>query len=371
MLTPLDYEKLEKLAIKLYEDLEIDLIEAIANRIAKVGYANTVAYNSAEILAQMGYLYNDVVETVASFNNGKAEEIYQIFEQAGIQSLFRDSAYYNEKVAKSHLLNDNMKSILQASTSRTSYNLERLTNTTVQTSQQFFIDSINKAYLEVITGVDSYSGSIGKILKNVPNGTQVNYGNGVYRSIESVARTNILTSVSQTTGQLQLMRAEEYGNDLMELTAHIDSRPSHAEWQGKIVSLSGADGYLSLDDIGYGDVRGFKGINCRHDWHPYIEGGAKAWTDKELKELENAKVTYKGQKIGYYNATQIQRRLERDIREHKKVVKSYDSFLKENKDDNISSMLKIEKAKLRQSRENLEAFLSETGLKNSPSRLEI
>ena len=29
------------------------------------------------------------------------------------------------------------------------------------------------------------------------------------------------------------------GCDLVEVTAHAGARPSHAEWQGKIVSLSG------------------------------------------------------------------------------------------------------------------------------------
>ena len=85
-------------------------------------------------------------------------------------------------------------------------------------------------------------------------------------SIESAVRMNIITGVTQTCGKLQELRADEVGWDLMELTAHSGARPSHMSWQGKIVSRSGQKGYLSLDDIGYGTVTGFKGVNCRHDW---------------------------------------------------------------------------------------------------------
>lgn len=70
----------------------------------------------------------------------------------------------------------------------------------------------------------------------------------------------IRTAVSQLTGEISLMNANDMGQDLMEISAHIGARPSHAHWQGKIVSLSGTNPkYLTLEDIEYGEVRGFKG----------------------------------------------------------------------------------------------------------------
>lgn len=48
--------------------------------------------------------------------------------------------------------------------------------------------------------------------------------------------------------EISRKNAEDLGCDLMEITAHYGARPSHAEWQGKIVSLSGRKGYLSLPD---------------------------------------------------------------------------------------------------------------------------
>lgn len=57
--------------------------------------------------------------------------------------------------------------------------------------------------------------------------------------------------------------------------------------QGQIVSRTGQESYLSLDDIGYGEVDGFQGANCRHGWFCYFEGISKpAYTEQDLEELE-------------------------------------------------------------------------------------
>lgn len=41
------------------------------------------------------------------------------------------------------------------------------------------------------------------------------------------------------TGEISLANAKDMEQDLMEISAHAGARPSHAEWQGQIVSLSG------------------------------------------------------------------------------------------------------------------------------------
>ncbi len=112
------------------------------------------------------------------------------------------------------------------------------------------------------------------------------------------------------------------------------ARPSHASWQGKIVSRSERKGYLSLDDIGYGEATGFKGVNCRHDWYSYYKGSARTYTQEQLNAWKNEKVTYNGQKISKYEATQIQRKMERRIRADKKELAGLQGILKSNTKDN-------------------------------------
>lgn len=165
------------------------------------------------------------------------------------------------------------------------------------------------------------------------------------------------------------------GWDLMELTAHSGARPEHAHWQGKIVSRSGQKGYLSLRDIGYGEATGFKGVNCRHDWYPYYKGSARTYTQKQLNKWKNEKVTYNGKKISKYDATQIQRKMERQIRQDKKDLRAQQAVLT-SKDKNIDIdqvQAEIRNIKAKQNNHNahLDDFLNQTGLRKDINRLFI
>ena len=191
-------------------------------------------------------------------------------------------------------------------------------------------------------------------------------------SLESAVRMNIITGVNQTCGKLQELRADEVGCDLMEISAYSGARPSHAKWQGKIVSRSGKKGYLTVKDIGYGTATGFKGVNCHHDWLPYYEGSPRAYTKEQLEEWENEIVTYNGKGYSKYDATQLQRGMERQIRADKKELVSYQALLESNnKDldiDMIQNKFNITSNKLKQNERILNDFLSETGLNRDKSR---
>jgi len=377
MLTQKDFRLLEKEAINLYGDLEIEIIEEIAERIANVGYANTVVYNNAVILQEMGMLYEDIINMVAKYNEKTNEEILKIFENAGIKSLKRDDSIYKLAGLNPKGLNISMQQLLASTARKTHNNLSRLTQTTASTSQIQFLNAMNKCYMEVSTGVKSYSQSIVDTVKDISkNGAYVEYPSGARRSIEVATRMNILTGVNQTSGQLQLMRAEEMNWDLMELSAHGGARPEHAEWQGKIVSRSGQAGYLSLDDIGYGTVTGFQGVNCRHTWFPYYKGSTMTYTSQELNELKNAKVEYNGKQISEYEASQIQRGMERRIRQDKKDIAGLQGILtSDTKDSKLIEETKIKlrnaQVKLKQNNSILNEFVKQTGLKKDSTRLAI
>ena len=313
---------------------------------------------------------------VAKYNETSAEKIQEIFEEAGIKALKRDDSIYKLAGLNPKGLNTSMNQLLSATAKKTNNNLSNLTLTTASTSQNQFIQAINKSYMEVSTGVKSYSQSIVDIIKNISSqGAYIEYPSGQHRSLESAVRANILTGVNQTSGKLQLMRAEEMGWDLMEISAHGGARPEHAEWQGKVVSRSGKKGYLSLDDIGYGEATGFQGVNCRHTWFPYYEGSTLSYTNKELEELKNEKVTYNGVKYTKYEASQIQRGMERQIRQDKKDIAGLQGILTSNSSDVEVNIIKKNIAnaqmKLKEHNTILNDFVDQTKFKKDNLRLSI
>lgn len=378
MLTQGDFINIEKQAISIYQNLELQIIEEIATRIANFGYANTVVLNDMKIAQEMGFLYQDIVRLVAEYNNTSYEKVAEIFNQAGAQTLKFDDKIYTEAGLNPLPINQSlsMVQILNSTIKKTAGNLQNLVMTTAISSQTAFYNTMNMAYMEVSTGVKSYSQSILDSIKELANtGGYITYPSGRQMSIESAVRMNIITGVNQTCGKLQELRANELGWDLMEITAHSGARPEHAKWQGKIVSRSGKKGYLSLRDIGYGEPTGFKGINCRHDWHPYYKGSSRTYSSAQLKDWKKEKVEYNGQKMSVYDATQKQRAFERQIRQDKKDLKAQQAILTSNNKDIDIEQVKNEirniKATQKDHNAQLNDFLKQTGLNKDNSRLVI
>lgn len=378
MLTEQNFINIEKQANAIYNNLELQIIEEIATRIANFGYANTVVINDLRIAQEIGYLYDDIIKLVAEYNNTTIEEVNRIFYEAGEKSLKLDDKIYKEAGLQPLPLkqDESIKQVMNATILRTSNNLQNLAMTTANTAQTQFINAMNNAYMYVSTGVKSYTSAIIDEIRNLSSqGAMIEYPSGARRSLESAVRMNIVTSVNQNCGKLQELRADEMGWDLMEITAHSGARPEHARWQGKIVSRSGQKGYLSLRDIGYGEATGFKGINCRHDWYPYYKGSTRTYTQKELNKWKNEKVEYNGKKITKYEATQKQRYFERKIRQNKKDLKAQQTILTSN-DENIDikqvrDEIRNIKASEKANREALDDFLKQTGLRKDNSRLVI
>lgn len=378
MLTEKDFIKIEKQAAALYENLELEIIQEIAKRIANVGYANTVVLNNVLIGQEMGVIYQDIIYLVAKYNNQTYQQVKEIFKEAGAKTI-----EFDDKIYKNAGLNpipfkqsEEMLKWIEATAIKTNLNLNNLTMTTASTSQTAFYNAMNTAYMEVSTGVKSYSQSILDAISSLSKeGTSIIYPSGRKMSLESAVRMNIVTGVNQTCGKLQEMRADELGWDLMELTAHAGARPSHAEWQGRIVSRSGKPGYLSLTDIGYGTIAGFKGINCNHDWMPFHEGATRTYTDKQLEALKNEKVEYNGQKILKYDAMQIQRGIERQIREDKKELAGLQGILKNTTDNKLIEDTRSELARhsliYKTHEDELNSFLRQTSFRKDNSRLMI
>ena len=378
MLTQGDFINIEKQASALYESLELEIIEAIATRIAKVGYANTVVLNNIRIAQEIGILYQDIITLVAKYNNTSYEKVAKIFEESGAKTLDRDDFIYKEAGLNPVPIKQS-RSIMQmmsATIEKTAGNLQNLVMTTANTAQTQFYNAMNKAYMEVSTGVKSYSQSILGAIDNISSqGATITYPSGRNMSLESAVRMNIITGVNQTCGKLQELRADELGWDLMELTAHSGARPSHASWQGKIVSRSGKKGYLSLDDIGYGTATGFKGVNCRHDWYPYYPGSASTYTQEQLDAWKNEKVTYNGKEYSKYDATQLQRAMERQIRADKKELAGLQGILTSTKDNKLIEDTKTKfgrRSLIYKTHQNeLDNFIQQTSLRKDSTRLYI
>lgn len=157
-------------------------------------------------------------------------------------------------------------------------------------------------------------------------------------TITAKAKEVVGYSVEQLTEANAKTIGEMFDTDYVEVTAHYGARPTHAVWQGKVYKVNGEEkGYPNLyTATELGQVTGLKGINCRHDYFPFIIGrSVREYTDEELEAMlpENNKFVWQGKEYDGYTATQRQRAFERKLRGLKERLVMFDAFhLKEDFD---------------------------------------
>lgn len=391
MLSPEYLDECSNQLINLYSELENRIIADIVRRLLKTGDITETAKWEILKAQELGLLYDDVLSLIASQTDATSNHVKALFEDAGVETVNIDNEKYR-KMGKTPIdirQSDSMKQVLEAGYQKTLGNLQNLTMTTAITSQTAFINASNSAYMMVTSGAFSYQDAIRTAIKEMAQkGVSVLTDTIKYEGtnkkgqhythedkIDVAVRRNVLTGVGQTCKQVSLTNAKENGFDLMEINAHSGARPSHAKWQGKRVSLSGRKGYLSLHDIGYGSAEGFGGCNCRHDWYPVDENDVPMYTNDQLKDFDAKNIEYNGKKYTQYEATQIQRRKEREIRDLKREAVAYDTAIKKTDDEELKSKLKDDftktSNKLKDKEKALADFTKETGIKRDRFREQV
>lgn len=325
MLTSDELDILPNGLLDLYEKFTQSIINDIVRRLVKsMRVTSTAAWQMTRI-TQSGLTYENALEEIARLTGRSEKELAIMFKEAGVRSLKYDDNLYRIAGFRPISLNlsPSMLSVLEAGYRKTNGLLKNLTLTTAQSAQTVFIDALDKSYLQVSSGSMSYDQAIREAVKDIASQglSMISYPSGRNEQIDVSVRRATLTGVSQTTGNLQMARASELGCDLVQTSAHAGSRPEHEPWQGKVFSLSGADpdypDFVSETD--YGSITGLMGINCRHVFFPFFKGiSENAYSQADVDEMNSKTVTLDGKEVSQYEASQVQRGIERKIRDWKR-----------------------------------------------------
>ena len=244
-----------------------------------------------------------------------------------------------DKILPDFKSNPFVNNIVRATQDQMNQNLLNLSNTIGFVEKDgksygvddYFKRSMDKAVFQTASGAFDYQSVSRRIIKEMADSgvRTVSYESGVSRHLESTVRNNLLTGISQMAGKISMQNAIEMDQDIMEITAHGGARPTHSIWQGQLVSMSGKIGYLTLSDIGYGDVAGYQGANCAHMWFPFFPGlSQRKYTDKELEDLndQSKKHEFNGKQYSDYEAGQKMRQIERSIAQTKRELIGLDAI---------------------------------------------
>lgn len=325
MLLPDYLDSLPDSVVTLFRQVEEDILEDMARRLLKTESVTDTAQWQAWRLEQLGETRQAIRYHLQRLTGKTQGELNALFQAAGGQALYYDDQIYRAAGLTPGKVNDSpaLLNLLRAGARQTQKTFQNLTQTTANTATQQFERALDRAWLQISSGAFDYQTAIRRAIKDLAlAGLQsITYPTGHTDALDVAVRRAVLTGVNQTAARLSETRAQEMGCDLVETTAHPGARPEHVRWQGKVFSRSGKSRKYPdfVRSTGYGTGPGLCGWNCRHSFFPYFEGlSESAYPRSKLREYEEKTVRYNGKTLTYYDATQQQRYIERQIRRWKR-----------------------------------------------------
>lgn len=381
MLSPDYLESISDDILKIYDQLEDSILKDVIRRIVKTDYVTDTAKWQLEQLQNSGMVYQDAMTQISKITGKSDAELKSLFEEAAVENLKYDNEIYQAAGLTAIPLSQSpaMLQMLTAGLTKTSGTLRNLTMTTATAAQTAYINASNLAYMQVSSGAFSRTEAIKNAIRQAAwQGSSVLYPSGHVDQLDVAVRRATLTGVNQTMANVSIANMENMGTDLVQVTAHSGARPSHAEWQGKVYSLSGTTEKYGdfYKETGYGTGDGLCGWNCRHNFYPFIEGiDEEMYSASDLEKLNEAKYEYNGKKYTEYEVTQRQRAMERNIRQTRRELIAYDTAMKETLFDELKDSIKsdfnITAVKIKGQESALKNLLKQTGIRNKTDRLQV
>lgn len=388
----------DKYITGLYQALEQDVIADIARRIKKTGRYTETAEIMVKSMTEQGYSADKIRTEVMKLIRADAD--YQKFvaentkeykayiqseidatlekaEKAGIMlaeeagnMAFNNDLTMWEQAGVDLKKPNTMSQLMVAFRAQTINELKNLTRTTGFRNTPFSSTSIEHIYqkeldlalIKVASGGFSYDQAVNDTIHRLAQSglRSIDYANGRSYQLDTAARMSVRTGISQLSGKITEANILNTGVDLVITSQHMGARDEHVPWQNKVFSYSGkSKKYPDFrKETGYGTPGGIKGVNCTHDFYPFWEG--RSTIPEDIKEP--APVTVNGKEYTYYQATQQQRKMERDIRATKREIEAQKA---------IGGDTKQLQAKLRKQTHDYKMFSNDVGIRPKENRLRV
>ena len=337
MLTPNELEAIPEPLVKLFRQLELDVMRDIIGRLSVNRDISRTADWEISRLYELGVSKRAIKKRIKDALKLSTREINLIYKNVIWQDYARYEPIYRTKgkpwipYEKNRQLQQLVSGIKEQTlgefkniTQSLGFAVKRPDGTRVfQPIAEYYQKTLDNAAMGMLSGVYDYNTMIKKAvreltdsgLRSVDYYTEQDDGSMKLHTnrVEVAARRALMTGFNQVVAKITEENAEQLGTDKFEVTYHRGARPTHQPWQGRVYTRE-----QLVTVCGYGDVTGLKGANCYHDFHPFFEGLSKRlYTDEELDRMnaeENTPKQYGDKEYTAYEALQRQRRMEASLR---------------------------------------------------------
>lgn len=358
------------------------ILEELGKILGEIGELTpSEAYTIGQQL-KFGESLDKIIKLISKTSGINEKEIYEMLEKEAKMNLDLKKIYFKAKEIDfiSYEKNWQLQELVQRigiATAGTYRNIARTTGITyldrngkevTKSIVEAYQDIVDDAIKNVATGKETFFTSLKNQLHTIgKNGIQsIEYESGNHRRIDSALRMNLQDGLNQLSIAQQDLVGEQFESDGKEITVHTYPAPDHADVQGHIFT---DEEFLKLQNegiakdingneydlhLGYESYRPIGELNCYHRVFSIVIGASTPrYTQEELDKInaDNEKgFEFEGKKYSLYQGTQLQRKLELELRKTREEELLSKSALKELKDDSLRQQLEdvIDKNKERQ-----------------------
>lgn len=333
----------EELA-ELFRALELVLLDEICSRLKVADELNEVTVQDIKALRAHGIDLKKIKKAIQKATGISEQKLNKLLDDV----VERNQQYYTNVIDLAHITQP--ETLVSIEDTWAIYQQTKRDLRNITQSMGFLVDAgrtmlppakayqwaLDSAALQVQSGAINYNQAIKTAVKELADSglKVVDYESGHRDHVDVAVRRAVMTGVSQICAKYTEQSSEYLDTPYFEVSAHVGARDkpgpspwsSHKDWQGRVYSVRVGDIYPSIYDVcGLGAVDGLEGVNCRHRRFPWVEGvSERTYTNEQLEHIDDDHgCTFDGKDYTAYEATQMQRRIERTVRKLKREKAAY------------------------------------------------
>jgi hypothetical protein len=306
------------------------ILKQMGNTIKHIGTLSPSKANQLVNILKYGGNYDKIVRKLAQITELNIRDIEKIFEAVAKENLYFAKQFYEYRnikyipYEKNISLQRQVKALARI-TANNYMNISRtLAFTKIENGKVIYTDlartyqnMIDEAVLNISQGKTDFNSNMYKTIKELGQSgiKTVDYASGYSRRLDSAVRQNIQSALRDMSNELQKQFGEEFDYDGIEVSHHANPAPDHEFIDGEQFSKEKFEKINSELERPVGE------LNCYHYIFPIILGVSKPnYTKEQLqadKEKNKKGFNYEGKHYTLYEGTQLQRKIETEIRKAK------------------------------------------------------
>lgn len=355
-------EKVIERLINRIEQGNTYVLEQIGKSIKEIGTLSPTQTHQLEQVLKYGGDYEKIVKKLAEITELNVKDIYEIFEEVAKNDYNFAKKFYDYRGKKFIPYEENiaLKKQVEALAKIAVKDYVNLSNTKwlgfglqddegnviFKGLKETYEDVIDKAILSISQGKTTFQDEMYRTIKELggsglktisektyidKNGNEKHY----IRRLDSSIRMNLKDSLRNLHNEEQKIFGKEFNSDGVEISVHLNPAPDHQYVQGRQFSNEEFEKFQNDEDcVDYQgrefpseyeghDRRSIGEYNCYHYIFSIVLGVSEPeYNNEQLKEIidkNNEGFDYEGKHYTMYEGTQLQRKIETEIRKQKDI----------------------------------------------------